>query len=365
MKNTINFLSIILSGLCITPAARGQVLYVQPGGSLVATGNATLTLRGCNLENNGVVDLAEATLIVTGAGTAEIRSASEITVSELTVNKPAGTVLLGTGLEVQNHLNMQQGMLDLNQHDIHLAPGATVEGEHESSRITGLSGGTIYTEATLSQPGSANPGKLGMTITAAAHLGTVTIRRVHQAQKTANDTESITRYFDIQTTGTNPQASLEFHYFDAELNGQAENNLRFLKSANNGISWSQLAVDALDATLNRASLSNTALPFRWTLGPVPAGDSTTLTTTGQTAVSTVETKSVLKAWPVPASGFVYLQAEGIAGNTSAEIFNSGGQLIRRLAIQPGQIQVLDGLIPGVYVVRLGNHRNAQATIIIQ
>ena len=134
------------------------------------------------------------------------------------------------------------------------------------SRITGTNGGYIEITNTLNAPSSANPGNLGAIFTSAANMGSTVIRRGHLSQVNgAGAGNSIHRYYDITpTTNTGLNASLRFQYFDAELNGLAENALMMWKSINN-TSWTNEGFTTRDGTINY--VEKTSIPgfSRWTL----------------------------------------------------------------------------------------------------
>jgi hypothetical protein len=77
-----------------------------------------------------------------------------------------------------------------------------------------------------------------VVISSTAKLGATIIRRGHAIQTGIGGTNnSIQRYYDIlPTNNNNLKATVRISYFDAELNGLAENNLYQWKTKNN-ITW--------------------------------------------------------------------------------------------------------------------------------
>jgi hypothetical protein len=147
-----------------------------------------------------------------------------------------------------------------------LQPTALLNGESETSRITGTTGGYVEITNSLNVPSSINPGNLGAIISSFQNLGSTLIRRGHQSQVNGVGAgNSIFRYFDIiPANNTSLNATLRFNYFDAELNGHTESNLQLWKSPNN-TSWTNQGFTSRDVTNNY--VEKTAIPdfSRWTL----------------------------------------------------------------------------------------------------
>jgi hypothetical protein len=89
---------------------------------------------------------------------------------------------------------------------------------------------------------------------------------------------AIHRYYDItpaNNAGLN--ASFRFHYFDAELNNQAENALVMFRSADGGSNWSNESFTTRDINLNYVEKTGVNSFSRWALaspGVISAPDLT-------------------------------------------------------------------------------------------
>jgi hypothetical protein len=131
-----------------------------------------------------------------------------------------------------------------------------------------FAGGTLTAIRTLDAPASATPAGLGITISAAANLGDVTITRGHTVQTAPNGNESIQRYYDLSPSQNNSglDAELTLAYTDAELNGLSESGLEVFKSTDGGASWSEEGADSRNATANTVTLGGIESLSRWTLG---------------------------------------------------------------------------------------------------
>jgi hypothetical protein len=123
----------------------------------------------------------------------------------------------------------------------------------------------------MNTPNNANPGNLGAVFTSGINMGTVIIKRGHKLQSGTGLTASINRYFDIQPANNNGlNATLEFHYFDAELNGQSENTLTFFQSTNGGTTWLTQNIPERNTVTNYVKRTGMQSFYRYTLG-APAG----------------------------------------------------------------------------------------------
>ena len=175
-------------------------------------------------------------------------------------------IVLQRSIIVSQNISFQTGLLDLNNNNIDLGTTGTVNGESETSRLIGISGGYIQINNTLNAPSSANPGNLGAIITSTQNLGSTTIRRGHQSQTNSGGTgSSILRYYDISpATNSGLNATLRFSYLDAELNSQDENTLVLWRSADN-ISWSNQGFTTRNTVTNYVEKTGIDAFSRWTL----------------------------------------------------------------------------------------------------
>ena len=141
-----------------------------------------------------------------------------------------------------------------------------VEEESSGARLTGGTG-VITATRTLNAPSSTDVAGLGAVITASQNLGQTTITRGHAVQ-TDNNNESIARYYDIQPGQNNSglNATLQFTYTDAELNGLSESSLILFRSGDDGSTYTTAGYDSRDASANTVTLSGIDSFSRWTLG---------------------------------------------------------------------------------------------------
>ncbi len=222
------------------------------------------------LNNTGMqYDAATATLANTfkfnGSTNATISGASLPIFSKIELAKTgASRLILQRNLNIAQTVNFQGGLLDLNGFALNLGSNALFLNESENSHMMGTDGyARIIVD--LGTPTAVNPGNLGATITATQNLGTTSVFRGVKSQSGNAGGNSILRYFDIiPANNTALDATLRINYFDAELNGLAENNLIQFRSTDN-VNWVAQGFSTRDASLNYVEKSTIQAFSRWTL----------------------------------------------------------------------------------------------------
>jgi hypothetical protein len=271
---------IILTPLCsllVFVAQAQNVLKVQSGVVLSTTGGVTITLNDMDFDNDGILN-QQGVVLFKGTAANHILGNTSSLFDVLQLAKTGGGKLtLQQGIRISSNITFGTGNLDLNGKNILLSPVALLNGESESSHITGENGGYIEIINTLNAPLGATPGNLGIKISSGQGLGSVTIRRGHHSQKNASGNgNTIFRYFDIEAeknSGLN--AMLRINYLDAELNGIKEDELTQWTSSDN-LNWTNLGFTTRDDVNNFVEMTgidhfsrftltsaNNALPLQW------------------------------------------------------------------------------------------------------
>lgn len=262
MKN-----KILITALLLLPAVASlaQGLTIQSGATLRTTGNISIVVNNGNLVNNGNGDIASSNIFLSGTTDGTLSGTTPLSIQNLYINKTAGTAKIGNDLAVQNQVVLQAGILDLNGKNINLSPTGSLAGETETNRIISPLGGTIGLTVNLNGPLAENPGNLGATFTSAEDFGSVVIRRGHK-QQVVGPGKSILRYYDITpTNNVNLGTIFRINYLDAELDGIDENGLKFFKSTNNGVSFTDEGFNSRNTTSNFVNKSNVNSFARFTL----------------------------------------------------------------------------------------------------
>jgi hypothetical protein len=277
--------------------ARAQGVYIALGANLVFTGNASITIQDGGLVNNGTLTAGNGTVLFTGTAastSSTIGGSSTTTFNHLTIDKTSNDVVLNGNIAVNGNLTMQAGNLQLNNYTLDLGSGAgTIVGESNSTRITGLTGGSVNKTAVLDAPAAVNPGNIGVEITSAANMGSTLISRGHKQQTSAGGGLSIDRYFDITpATNSGLNATLKFYYFDNELAGRNKAELNQWTSADGGTTWTLLGSDQADVSADWVLKNNLGQFARTTLAstitdplPVRLLDFTGVLLNGETHLS--------------------------------------------------------------------------------
>jgi hypothetical protein len=266
-------------------ATSGAVITVQNGAALYINGPMHLA-NTSTLNNAGIVTIARqgadtadfndqsvtpyaygtGKFIFTGPGVQNIRGG---TFNELEMAKTANSKLnLLNDITVSQRVIFNSGLLDLNQHELTLAPLAFLFNESENSRITGVNGGYVtIDQASVNSPNAFNAGAVGAAITSSQNLGSLLISRTHKpAVNPANPlfTGIQRSYIITPQNNTALNATLRFNYFDAELNGKNENTLVLWRSID-GINWSNVGFDSRNTVDNYVTKNNIAAFSIWTL----------------------------------------------------------------------------------------------------
>lgn len=244
MKKVILFIVCFLSITNIY----SQGVSINSGTHLVVNGAASIVVKDGSFTNNGTFNAGTGTVHMTGATTSANSTVGGTTTSDfnnLVIDKSSNGVELGNGISLSGNLTMTSGDLNLNSQNINLTNSASIVNETETNRIWGTSGQVVLS-TNLNIPTNANPGNLGLDITSADNLGTVTIQRIHGAQ-TINGSQSIDRHYKIKYSNTGLSVNYQFHYLDAELNGVNET---YLQTWNYQNAWQQRDADAANTSTN-------------------------------------------------------------------------------------------------------------------
>ena len=262
------FAFIIAISWCMVCTAQ-NVFKVQAGALIKTTGGALITLQNMDLDNDAAISqgVGEGKFLFTGTSNNNITGSGTVLFDILETGKTgAAKTLLQKNIQVGSGFIFTSGLIDLNNNNILLLPSCLLNGESETSCITGTTGGYIEISTALNAPAAANPGNLGAIITTSQNLGSTTIRRGHQSQTNGyGQGNTIYRYYDITPTNNSSlNATLRLNYFDAELNGLNENTITLWKSSNN-TTWFDQGFDSRNTVSNYVEKTGITGFSRWTL----------------------------------------------------------------------------------------------------
>lgn len=261
-SNHIRFAAVGMMILSIPLCGHAQGIVIGRGANMVMTDEIKLVLQDASFVNYGRFAAGKSTVLFTSQHSLEkaiIGGHAPIAFHNLSINRPAGLVLLENELSISGVLAMQGGNLELNRHNINLGRTGSISGENLRSYITGTKGGTISVLVDLRSPNAINPGNIGVALTSTADLGTTLITRGHVQQ----GEQSIYRYYDIKPAiNTSADINLRFHYLDAEMG--ANNKSELVVWSNAGNTWTAEGKDNI--TANSIEKNNVKALNRFTLG---------------------------------------------------------------------------------------------------
>lgn len=297
-----------------------QGVYISRGAHLVANGSPQLVLTDASLVNNGVFTAGKSTIQFTDGirSAATIGGGSVTGFYNLSLHKEQA-LQLNNNILVSGTLDMQQGNLQLNRYQLDLGNSGSIAGERNESYI---SGGTIKRVALLQSPDGINPGNIGVSITSSANLGeTVIIRGSESTVSGGNN--NVHRYFDIAPANNQDlQATLRFHYLDAELAGK-ENELTLYSAGSRSTDWKVTGKDNSDLGTNWVTKSKLSQLNRYTLAVAPE----------------VPGNATLQVYPNPfVSGFVLKLPVDSRKQVMVQLLDQHGRLLEQKKINcfPGQ-----------------------------
>jgi hypothetical protein len=239
----------ILTGLLVSCLIGRSQLVIQQGAGLVTTGDVHLILESTDLVNNDMgTSFLAAIVTCKGDGSNVLAGNGYWRVKQLVVDKAGGKLSLNTDIEIVRKLQMVSGPFDLSGKNVYLLQGAGLEGESDTGRVVGPSGGAIQASVHMSAPVSYNAGNLGAAITSNSNLGMVTVRRMHNIPPGES---RVQRYFQIIPEYNNGlDATVRLVYLDAELGGLSESTLNIHTRSTDAAPWTPIGSSARNSTQN-------------------------------------------------------------------------------------------------------------------
>jgi hypothetical protein len=226
--------------------AFGQDLFFNQGAYLHLGSNAFIKVDGnarfaadSSVHMDGEIKLSgnlyygDFTPFVNGANVVFIDSNLQVIDGDasmkfqnLTLEKTGGNLQLQTDIEIINQLILSTGLLDIENHDIHLDSTGTILNESDSNYIYG-DAGKIISYKILNNPLNENIGNIGVEITSTENLGLTTITRSH-ASTSLGGNPSIFRSYEITSDSTFTDVDLNFHFVNNEdqLNSLSPTSLK-------------------------------------------------------------------------------------------------------------------------------------------
>ena len=258
MKINTQIYAVLLCCLIGTLHLTAQTDLVQISGStLNIVGDTKITLDG-DWINNGQFNSDMETLTFNGNTDQNLEAFFEDNFFNLVVEKPAGVLKLIDNITIKGMMTLSQGSVDIGTRNIILSPTASLVEDESSGNIcfsSNPTSGAIQTERDLNMPNDLSIGGIGIGIISNSDLGSTFLVRGH-SEAIINGNTTIRRAIGaIPTNNTDLDATFIFNYFDSELNGQNENELKLFATYDGATNWNFIP-STLDQANNRLTAVN-------------------------------------------------------------------------------------------------------------
>lgn len=178
-------------------------------------------------ESNGIVTFS-------GNYTSTINSISDLTLSNLTINKSTNNVTLLTNLNIENSLEFINGNLLTDDSQVNLLANATISGESE----TGFLSGKLVVNKTLTTE-ECNFGGAGFTLSSGVNsLGNTELTRITGADGVVsiNNKQGIAQKWHLSTEAESFNRNLTLNWA-SENNNNCNLNFAKVWNSQNEVSW--------------------------------------------------------------------------------------------------------------------------------
>ncbi len=252
--------------LTVSHIGFAQGIFISNGSVFHADGTAEITISNGSFTNNGTFNSNSSTLTFTetaSSANSSIDGSTFTVFNNIVVNKNGNNVQINQSIKVNGNLTFTEGGVELKAGDIDFGTTGSLQNETAFNKAFGT-GGKLIATATLNAPNAANPANLGAIITSNQNLGSTIVQRAHNIYGALP--LSIQRNYAINPTNNAAlNATLRLHYFDNELNGNAENTIVMARSADNGASFTPQIVALRSTTDNFAEATGINAFSIWTL----------------------------------------------------------------------------------------------------
>ncbi len=239
--------------LLFLPHILSAQFNVTPGTKLILHGGVKLILNNTSFQNQGSFSAGASSVTFTGQNFNFITGPSAIVYNNLTIDKPAGQLILQAPINVDGAIKMAGGNLFLNSFTLNLDSTGIILGENENSKIYDTGSGKIVITTVINGPLQNNPGNIGLEFSNSSNLGRTVVTRGFRNLPLNNGYFGISRYFNFEPLNTSGlSVSLKYLFFNSELSGQntVKSLLTFWASTDGGSNWTNLGQDNRDTSQN-------------------------------------------------------------------------------------------------------------------
>lgn len=232
--------------------------FVMADGSTIRRATGTLTVTPILIDKVNLEYISTVSPVTTGP---EVPT-NPASLTNVTITSDQG-ITLGMDMYVNGAMTLTGSSLTTTDaNSVILGSTATLT---ENPGITVI--GEVKTTRDVAQSVNNTFGGIGLEINAAGDApGSTDVIRTTGKIPTGDGNEGIKRWFDITpNTNTGLNATMVFHYDEAELNGITETNLGLFKSDDGGATWLGQG-GTVDDGANNVTLAGVDGFSRWTLG---------------------------------------------------------------------------------------------------
>jgi len=229
----------------------------------LAAGASTINVTG-NFTNSATFTANTSTVNFLGSSAQVIPA---VTFNNMTVNNATGASLAGN-IAINGTVTLTSGILTTGAFAIDLGvSGSIVEATPTVTAPTSYVTGTVKATRSLMQNVNNTFGGLGIELTDAnLDNNSTLVTRVTGTACIGNfgTKTGIKRYFTITpTTDAGLNGTMVFHYFDNEITGHTEANIKIYKSIDNRSHWT-VQNSSIDVANNKATLTGISTFSDWT-----------------------------------------------------------------------------------------------------
>ena len=235
-------------------------------GTLVG-GSSTINLSG-NFSNSGTFTCGTSSVNFLGTSAQNIATATFNNVTLNNSTSPATSAAALTGnITVNGSLTLSSGILTTGSYYVDLGSTGSISEGASITAPTSYVTGTLKATRALMQNVQNTFGGIGVDITEAnVNNNSTVVTRITGTGCVGNfgSKTGIKRYFTIvPTTDISLNGIMVFHYYDSEITGHTEANIKIFKSVDNRQMWT-LQNSTVDATNNKLTLTGITSFSDWT-----------------------------------------------------------------------------------------------------
>jgi hypothetical protein len=325
--------------------------------------------------NAGKIKNNQATGLLSILGNASAPAITNLvldTMRNVTLNRPNG-LSLGNSFVINGTATLSNGDVDLNGKTVTLGTAASIS-ESANQTFKGDSGYLVVTRTFGSALSNNNIAGLGLKLSTNAAPGLTYIVRGHRTFTSVNGS-SIKRGFDVSVSNNVTATVFEMSYDSTELAGADRGKLRFNKSVNSGVSWSDVTgctpttANAATGSVKRNNIALTGTTLYTASDSANTPLSPVFVSPSQNTLSEI-TSSQISVYPNPFNTEFTLDMSVEAGKYQIVLLDLNGKTImnQNIEITESNTRMLmptENLAKGIYFLNLIGNNSKQTMKVIK